>query len=271
MDNYKKHFCTFADSRLSNSLNRIENQALNMDVFDKIFIYDETKLDVEFRQLLNSKLVFGSRGYGYWCWKPQIILQTLLSVQEGDVIQYTDSGCHLNLNGRLRLLEYFDIAKKSESGILSFRSKNNWELKEGEKNYENLEYKYNKADLLAFFGVLDNPDILNSVQYEAGIIFIRKDNNTIRFIQDWINVFINNFNLIDDSPSLRKNLDGFLDHRHDQSIYSLMCKLNGVSELYSTEYYTESNWDELLNYPIWVKRDMDFGFSHRVKRRLKIY
>jgi len=267
--NYKKHFCTFADSRLFRSLNRIENQALQMGIYDNIFIYDENRLDINFKINFKHQLVRGTRGFGYWSWKPQVILQTMMTVNEGDVIQYSDAGCHLNSRGRKRLQEYFDLAKKSESGILAFRGKNRNESPKSENYYQNLEYKFNKADLLNYFGFLNDDSIINTGQFEAGIIFIRKDENTVKFINDWINVFSNNFNLIDDSPSIIPNLTGFIDHRHDQSIYSLLCKLNGVEELCTSEYYTNGDWEELSNSPIWVKRDMNYGLWLKFQRIIK--
>lgn len=112
---YKKWFCTFADSKMRKSLKRIKEQAESMDVYDHILIYDETNLSKDFCNHFKEKLR-PSRGYGYWCWKPQIILQTLEKMEDGDILQYTDAGCHLNKNGRQRLLEYFEIANLTDSG-----------------------------------------------------------------------------------------------------------------------------------------------------------
>ena len=266
---YNKHFCTFADSRLIKSLARIEKQALQMEFYDKIFVYDENKLNLDFKNKFKEHLVKGTRGFGYWAWKPQVILQTLMEVNEGDVIQYSDAGCHLNSKGKKRLLEYFDLAKKSRSGILSFRGKNNNESPQSENYYQNLEHRYNKADLLNYFGVLNEDDVINTGQFEAGIIFIRKDKETIKFVNEWINVFSNNFNFINDSPSLIPNHINFIDHRHDQSIYSILCKLSDVEELCTSEYYTKGNWEELSYAPIWVKRDMNFGMVDKLKKNIK--
>jgi hypothetical protein len=266
---YYKHFCTFADSRLIKSLARIEKQAIEMEFYDGIYVFDENKLDIKFKNNFKDQLVKGTRGFGYWSWKPQVILQTLMEVNEGDVIQYSDAGCHLNSKGKKRLQEYFDLAKNSSSGILSFRGKNKNESPQSENYYQNLEYKYNKADLLDYFGLLNDNSVVNTGQFEAGIIFIRKDIKTVKFINDWINVFSHNFNYIDDSPSLIPNHEGFIDHRHDQSIYSILCKLNGVEELCTSEYYTKGNWEELSNSPIWVKRDMNFGLQQKIINFLK--
>lgn len=269
MKNFQRVFCTFADSRLKLSLQRIEKQAYAMTAYDQIFIYDESKLDNAFVSKFTDQLKLGSRGYGYWSWKPQVILQTLAEMDDGDVLQYTDSGCHLNPNGRERLLEYFEITKCASSGILSFRTKNASEISAGEKLYQNLEYKYNKGDVFDYFGVLENKEITHTPQFEGGIVFMRKDENTIKFVKQWINTFETNFDFINDSPSVIPNFPGFVDHRHDQSIYSVLCKLNSVQHLFSNEYYTDGDWNTLRKFPIWVKWDKDFGRVHRFQTFLK--
>jgi len=43
------------------------------------------------------------------------------------------------------------------------------------------------------------------------------------FVNEWYNVGCDYHN-IDDSPSIIKNLDSFIEHRHDQSIFSLLTK-----------------------------------------------
>ncbi|WP_343304441.1 hypothetical protein AAHN97_22920 [Chitinophaga niabensis] len=269
MNNYKKAFCTFSDSRLRKSLNRIKQQAEEMEVYNIINIFDETQLDPAFRERFRDHLYPGSRGYGFWSWKPQVILQTLRKLNDGDVVQYTDTGCHLNKNGKKRLEEYFNIAHNSPNGILAFKSKSKDTAIGNETFYENFEYKYNKGDVFNYFNVLDKPDFTHSVQYEAGITFIRKSPETVKFVEDWIHAFTTNFDLISDAPSKVPNLPGFVDHRHDQGIYSILCKKFGVSELFSNEYFTSGDWAELNDFPIWVKRDMKFGTILRAKRFIR--
>jgi len=75
---------------------RVERQAENMGLFDDFKPYDETMLDSDFRSRFESKLRDDIRGFGYWCWKPQVALQALAQMQDGDVLIYVDAGCHLN-------------------------------------------------------------------------------------------------------------------------------------------------------------------------------
>lgn len=236
-----------------------------MEVYDEICVLNEFSLNQNFANRFKNELIKGSRGYGFWCWKPQIVLQMFDRMEMGDVLQYTDSGCHLNRKGVKRLVEYFELAKNSKGGLLSFRTKNISELQEGETFHENTERRYTKADVLAFFDVLGNDSILDSPQYEGGIFFIRKDPNNIDFIKQWINIFSTNFNLINDAASQIANDEKFVDHRHDQSLYSLLCKRREVEELYTSEYFIEdSDWNKLSEYPIWVKRDKAFSLSAKL-------
>ena len=121
---YKKVFCTFADSRLKKSLERIKKQAESMNAYDNILIYDENRLDFKMRIMFKDKLIYGSRGFGYWVWKPQVVIQTFEKMDYGDVLNYVDAGCWLNPEGKGRLNEYFNMAFQDEKGILAFQVKN---------------------------------------------------------------------------------------------------------------------------------------------------
>ncbi|WP_395767092.1 hypothetical protein [Aquirufa sp.] len=265
----KFYFCSFADSRLHRSLSRIEYQARHFNVYHSIHVCNESVLNDEFKKKYAQYLKPGIRGFGFWCWKPQIILQILQDMEEGDVLQYTDSGCHLNPRGKKRLLEYFEIVSKSKSGILAFRSKSEEEIDSGDLNPKILEYQYNKGDLLEYFKCLNDKSITHTPQFQGGIIFIRKEKSTVEFVKKWISVFEQNFNLLNDSPSIIPNISGFIEHRHDQSIYSLLCKEKHVDYLFTNEYFTVNKWENLDEKPIWVKWDKDFGVIDRVKNFIR--
>lgn len=70
-------------------------------------------------------------------------------------------------------------------------------------------------------------------------------------------------NFIDDSPSVIPNDPNFIENRHDQSIFSLLAKLEGISLLSHEENFpyqkivsTErSDWSVLNYMPIQARRD----------------
>ena len=66
----------------------------------------------------------------------------------------------------------------------------------------------------------------------------------------------------------------FLENRHDQSDFSfLMIKYGGV-ELPVEEFFTEGDWEELKDYPIWAtrkrmkKRTWQKEINYRIKKML---
>lgn len=266
MERPKKVFCTFGDTRLRKSLKRIKKQALLMSVYDEILINDQSNLSKDFTKKFQDKLNKHTKGFGYWCWKPQIILQTLEKMQDGDLLQYVDAGCHLNVHGKKRLLEYFDMANNSKSGVVLFKAKEKEECEPGEPFYENYEYKFTKGDLFKYFNVVNDIEITHTNQFAGGIWFIKKNRKNIDFIKSWIEVFENNFSLIDDTESVFPNFEGFVDHRHDQSIISILAKIRGVEKVSISELYTEKDWSELIDYPIWTMRDKNFGLIQELKK-----
>ena len=105
------YLVSFADSRMYKSLIRLSKQAHTFKFFDKIFLLNEYNLSNSFKKKFKNNLILGSKGYGYWCWKPEIIMNIMNEINNGDCLLYVDAGCHLNIHGKKRLLEYFDLIK----------------------------------------------------------------------------------------------------------------------------------------------------------------
>jgi hypothetical protein len=269
----KTYFLTFASSDLEKSLNRISNEARNLNFYDSILSYTESDLDSNFKAIFNTYLKYGVRGFGYWSWKPQVILQVLNEMEDGDILQYSDVGCYLNKKGLDRLCQYFELTKKTEKGILAFQNKlPEYPLKyDGREMLNYLEYEWVKGDLIDYFNVRNNAKIINTPTIGATVLFIRKCEQSVKLINEWLNVIKYDFHFIDDTKSKSPNMDGFIEHRHDQSIFSILCKLNNVETLSAYEYYYPSktnkntpDWSMLSNFPIWAKRDKKYTLKSSI-------
>ena len=263
-------FVTFGDSRLKDAHKRIRRQAVKMGVFgDRIRIFDERGLDVEFCERMKGHLILGSRGFGYWCWKPQVILQVLNEMPEGDVLLYADIGCHLNPKGLKRLEEYRQYA--IEHGIVAFQSRAFGEAARTDLRLHFLpQRQWTKMDVFHYYGVAGQSEILDSGQVGAGVIVMQRNSFSRRIIEEWRQCYYEHFELIDDSPSRFPNAADFVENRHDQSVFSVLCKKNGVFTLSSGEYahircYMPEGgekklwpeyWSELKLYPVHAKRDL---------------
>lgn len=276
----KKFFVTFADSRLDKALLRMQNQAENLNFFDATFIYSEHNLDKNFLEDFNGKLSPGARGFGFWCWKPQVIIQLLNKMSLNDYLVYAEAGCHLNKNGSHRFYDYFSLADQSETGIVGFRFPNDFpHLCFGQKLLTRCDYQWTKGDVFDYFNVRHDPDITHTPMYNAGAIIIKKKKNTLKFFNQWLNAIREDFNLINDSPSSSLNFEGFIEHRHDQSIYSILFKMNNVQVIDFFElcprshedpktYKNYDSWQDLNNFPIHARRDK-FSFFMKQLDRLR--
>jgi hypothetical protein len=266
------YLLSFADSRMQRSLDRLARQAKSMNIFNDTYMFIENDLPVDFREYFKDKLIFGSRGYGYWSWKPEVMLIALDRIQEGDCLLYIDAGCHLNSLGKQRLLEYFKILEQEETGVVAFQaiqpSEDNSSLVyDGRKLFDQSNYRWIKGDLFDYFGVKDSPSVVNDQAIGAGVIFIRKCDRAIRIIREWQQIIWHHFNLVDDTPSVSANLNGFIEHRHDQAIWTLLCLKHRVKTLSAYEYWypmknakkLKPDWLALEEFPIHAKRDKDFG------------
>jgi hypothetical protein len=86
-------------------------------------------------------------------------------------------------------------------------------------------------------------------------IFQKKNPLTESLIRDWLHVFYDHLHLADNTPSASPNLPGFVENRYDQSIFSILCKLRGITTLDGSETYAE-NWEQLSLFPFQDRRDM---------------
>lgn len=267
----KKVLCTFGSHYLTKGFPRFREQAESMDIFDEIYTICEKDLDENFKKQWGRYLIPYSRGFGYWCWKPYFILNILESLNEGDVLLYSDIGCFFNPKGRNRLLDYYDIVEKTPTGMLGVKSQ--------EESYNGMpetiyyEYEWTKGDVFDYYGVLDDKSFTHTTQFESTIIFFKKNATSVQFVKDWYQAYLDNYSLATDSPSLTPNLTGFVENRHDQSIYSILAKKYKIAEISTNEIFAR-DWTLLDNYPIQARRDKaypsKFHYKHRFRLR-KLY
>jgi hypothetical protein len=274
------YLLSFADSRMYRSLDRLLRQAKSMDIFDDIYLFNENDLPEDFKENFKDKLILGSRGYGYWSWKPEVIFMALDRIKDGDCLLYIDAGCHLNSRGKQRLLEYFKILDQEEAGIVAFQAVQPTEVNsslvyDGRKLFDQTNYRWIKSDLLDYFGVKDNPSVVNDQAIGAGVFFIRKCDRAISIIREWQQIIWHDFSLLDDTPSVSPNLAGFIEHRHDQAIWTLLCLKHRIKMLSAYEYWYpmksvkkwKPDWLALDEFPIHAKRDKNFGMLKNILLR----
>jgi len=201
-------------SNLVDAGNRLMKQVKELDIFDelKLFSSKDLKEDSDFWSKNGDFISKNNRGYGYWIWKAYVVKKTLEKMQDGDILLYLDAGCEIDIRKKSKLEEMINDVKMDY--IIGSLSKNG--------TSKGVENKWNKMDLILYLDMNDEK-YLNTSQRQAGVVLYYKNSEVVNLVNEWYNICCN-YHMIDNSPSIEKNLDTFIEHRHDQSIFSLLTK-----------------------------------------------
>jgi hypothetical protein len=189
------------------------------------------------------------RGQGYWLWKPAAILSFAKKNQNLDLIMYVDSGTVLNLNDLTvsRFNEYLEMA--FNNGLFAFQT-------------SHLEKDWTKRDLLMRF-----PDEYGESNQFLATNIIGKPADVIELCARWLVIGrLEGHRFIDDSPSKSANSPGFIEHRHDQSILSLLLKERQIVGPDQSETFFRDWISEGRSFPIWNMRHVGSTsiLNHRI-------
>ena len=180
--------------------------------FDKIYEFRPEDIEPSFKEAHKDIFEY-ERGNGLWLWKPYFIERVVHESEDGDNIFYIDSGAFFIHDPRI-LLEYIS----DKEPIFAC-------------DQPLLESCWTKPELF---------DSLNAWQYKhynqflGGLQVIRVNEFSRKFYKEWLELCCVHDNI---SPSgLGKNdvIDhdfgsSFVSHREDQSIFSLLCHLKGIT------------------------------------------
>jgi len=204
------------------AVHRVSVELRQLQVFDEVVAVTDADVrsDPAFWDAHGAFVDQHPRGYGCWIWKPYVIGQTLARMADGDVLLYVDAGCEIGQDSEsrehmVRLLERCNPILYTTTGLPT----KHW----------------CKMDLLEHMG-MHREEILNSTQFQSGVLFIRKTPETVALVQDWYTL-AGHYHLLDDSPSHVPNAPGFMEHRHDQAIFDLLLK-NDVNK---ASMHTDAN------------------------------
>jgi hypothetical protein len=204
---YKKYALVYDDG--SNNFNCYIN--ILVDSFKKydpnfeIIIFHKNDIDNDF--LFKNKHIFKQhRGGGYWLWKPYIINETLKKLKDNDILFYIDS-------------KYYFTEKFSELlNPLLNQDLLVWRNKPNEPSY--LLKNWCKMDIINKYDIYDPVFIQNIEICWAGAIVMKKTNPVVNIIQEWLQM--SSSDDITDLSSRIPNSLYFFDHRHDQSLLSIV-------------------------------------------------
>jgi hypothetical protein len=220
----KLKILTFASGNFIESKDRLIQHLYSIGINNFIF-KSSNDLSNEFKNKYDY-LLSQKRGYGYWIWKPYIILEELKKLNDDEILIYIDST---------------DLPEKLFFDIVLEHFKNN-DILLTNRGYKNGEWT--KRDCFVLMDC-DNDIYYNSTQLEAGLICFKKTEFNIKLVEEWFN-FMGNENILTDLPNICKkpNQINFKDHRHDQSILTNLSIKYNLKSYYFPNYVVKYNYNQ---------------------------
>ena len=238
IDTQKTHFLTYGNERFAKSVLRICNEAKESNFFDYL-IDGSTLLDNEFKTKF-SNVLQRSRGGGYWIWKPHIINEALQKIADDDILVYCDAGCTINKNGSKKWVQLKKVVNGSKFGIVGFQ-------------LTHREQKYTNEKVFEHFSIAESDlSIRDSPQFMASIIIIRKCAYSQMLIDEWVKTLHTDVKLFTDDYNSQTKTNQFIDHRHDQSVFSVLRKIRGCAVLPDDTF--AHDWSTITDVPFQTTR-----------------
>lgn len=204
------HLLTYATQGFLSNAKGLAENALRTG-FDSAQVLTPTEIGETAFYKANLDVLNAPRGGGYWLWKPYIILGALQALGDNDCLFYCDAGRSSYYRFRSRPDRLLERAFASEQGFLlgpaapHVGSIRNW----------------TKRDCLVFMNA-DVPDIRNKPLVMTWSLW-RRSGKAVSFLETWLAACMDRRCLTDD-PNVcgLPNHEDFRDHRHDQSILSIL-------------------------------------------------
>lgn len=196
----------YADWKYKKAQKFNSKTAVEKGKVDSVICYSPKDIDVAFRKK-NENILSRKRGNGYWLWKPYFIKKTMDTLKENDYLVYLDSGAfYINDVGYL-IRQMENDRQYMMAFELPFK-----------------ERYFTKRDIFICLDC-DEPKYVETNQRMATMIILKKTEKSVQFVCDWLK-YGQLEDIITDAKNHmgKNNYVGFVDNRHDQSIFSLLSK-----------------------------------------------
>lgn len=217
------------DCNFKQACSRVCEEIKSLNIFDVIEKNDFSTLDKEFQDKHKKFILNNPRLFGHGIWKFHIINRVFENSQDGDKILYSDSGCRYLPNIKKELLaainSNFDVIDHTHGGGDMFHR--GW-MKGASTNNET----WTKMDTLERLNVTE--EVRKQQMHASGVLLFTVNSKTRKLVKEIDEIMQSDYHLIDDTPSIKNNIEGYMEHRHDQSIYSLCLCSNKDLKVSST-------------------------------------
>jgi hypothetical protein len=160
------------------------------------------------------------RGGGFWLWKPYFILLALELAEPGSAVVYADSGIAFvdDITPLIRLCQ-------REGGVLLFAGHYEGSPAPG----PNVNSRWTKRDCFVLMDA-DDPLVHGACQADASLLVFIRNERSLEFARAFLR-FCEDPAILTDAPNVcgLPDLEGFVDHRHDQSVLSILAVKQGIT------------------------------------------
>ena len=208
------HLVTFATPRFRHRQFLLGWSALANKVVDSVTHWTPKKLLAAGFENRCSTIRLSERGSGFYAWKPFIIQKKLEEMPEGDIVFYCDVGRtfpYKLLSGSLQF--FLDWMKVHEQSVMP-----------GIKiPWGGPMSMWTKRDAFVSMS-MDTPSVHATAPIQASFSTWTNGLVSKEIVAEWMNLSAQR-QLISDDPSALglPELSGYKEHRHDQSLLSLVC------------------------------------------------
>jgi len=201
-----KHYITFSDVRFNLQKKIAISSAKWIGGFDTAIGYGPDDIDINFQEKYKYILSIKT-GLGCWLWKPYFILKRLNEIEMNDFLFYADAGSFFLNDIDILLNRVVDLEQDVFGFELPF-----------------IEKQWTKKELFTYLDCEDD-FYRESNQINGSFHLIRKTPRSVAFYQSYLKAACIDRNI---DGSCNKNIQDmeFIDHRYDQSIFSLFYKKN---------------------------------------------
>lgn len=199
---------SFASSKYYDIQNRLSQSSIGNGV-DYCINYTESSIDSDF--IHNNLDIWNNpRGFGYWIWKPYIILDAMQKVDYGDLIIYVDAG-NIISHTLYPIIEEFN-----SRDIILFDNRDCNPYGQCWRNSE-----WTKGDCFGFMNC-NTEEYWSGKQINASYQAYKKTDTALKFLSEYMESCSDYRIITDRNNETYSNQPSFIEHRHDQSIASLL-------------------------------------------------
>ncbi len=210
---------------------RLHRSALNWGGIDEVIPWNAERLSKTNFAIKNWEILKLPRGYGYWLWKPYIILDALQNIEPDAYLIYHDIGRPQRGDSTRGYTLERDIGP-----LIRWADCHNGIYPGVYMPHHGKQKQWTKRDCFVLMGC-DNEKYWEATQIQATYNIWKNNTRTREFVQEWLETCEDSRILTDSENKMgEKNLPGFKQHRHDQSILTNLCVKHDIAAFGSPDH-----------------------------------